>query len=139
MKETKGHTPLPRSPQYGILGPVASEPSRSSDWLAAVIIAIVVGVVLLTGPPLWWHPLRRALGIESDGNISSTVLVHANTPVTVTGGGQSTGVHLVRGQELNITAMGQIIYGYEPVSCPSYPLTDPAGNRTSSVTGQSCG
>jgi serine/threonine protein kinase len=69
----------------------------------------------------------------------TTVLVHATTPVTVTGGGQSTGLRLVRGQQLSLSATGQIIYGYESTNCTGYPLTDPDGNRTSSVTGLSCG
>ena len=70
---------------------------------------------------------------------SKTVLVHANTPVTPIGGGQGTGVHLARGQRFSITATGLIIYGYESTNCTGYPRTDPAGNRTSSVTGKSCG
>ena len=68
-----------------------------------------------------------------------TVLIHATTPVTTMGGGQSTGVRLVRGQEINLTATGQIVYGYESTNCTGYPLTDPDGNRISSVTGLSCG
>src|SRR5450755_3702725 len=71
--------------------------------------------------------------------ISETVLVYGKTPATPIGGGQRTGVRLSRGQKIDLAATGQVIYGYEGTGsgCVGYPLTDPGGNRTSSVTGQS--
>jgi hypothetical protein len=72
---------------------------------------------------------------------SKTVLVYGKTPATPIDGGQSTGVELSRGQKLDLAATGQVIYGYEGTGsgCVGYPLTDPAGNRISSATGQPCG
>ena len=95
------------------------------------IAAVVIAAVLIG----FWvsSPSRPAAPFPL------TALVHANIPVTPTGGGQSTGVQVRLGQKVRISAAGLIVYGYELVNCPGYPCTDPAGNRTSSITGQPCG
>jgi hypothetical protein len=77
----------------------------------------------------------RASGIFSP----KTVAVPAQTAALISGGGQATEIHVSRGQAISLSAKGKVIYGYETLNCPGNPKTDPAGERTSSETGQPCG
>ena len=105
--------------------------SATPKVLVRVIVPLAAAAALLTVIVLeFGHP---------GAHLPLTVLVHANTPVTATGGGQATGVQVRLGQKVRISATGRIVYGYETVNCPGTPYTDAAGHRTSSITGRPCG
>jgi hypothetical protein len=132
----------------------AGKPSSSGSstmlGILAVFVPVVVSVLLLTNPPLWWNAVfpepshqAPASGINhgNDLTLGKVIFVHADTAASPRGGGQATGVQLDRGQVVAINASGKVVYGYEPASsnCPGYPRTDPAGNRISSESGLPCG
>lgn len=68
---------------------------------------------------------------------SKTVLVYATTLVTVRGGGKATGINLTKGQQINLSATGQITYGPD-YNCYEFPKTYPNGDRINTKTGKPC-
>lgn len=58
--------------------------------------------------------------------------VHANMYLP----GLDTGIDVINGEHIVVTAMGQATYGQKFFACAGYPTTDPDGNRQ--LNGQPC-